>query len=512
MARSIVRWILKFTRQNRTSRVAGLASIYVATIVLCFWAAYQIRFDFSVPPTFRSSFRLLAVAAVCAKLVGLLVFHQFDGLLTYFGKPDLKRLVLACTIGSLPLAFMSVVRSFDTAPPRGVVLIDFVLCIMALSMIRLGFGYVRSFAFWPRQTTHTKPRRVGIVGAGDAGALLASHVMDDPSLGLQPIAFFDDDSGRHSSVHGIPVVGTPERLLECKAKLRIDEIIIAMPSAPTRRIRQVLELARAAGLECKTVPSLGQLATGSVSISNLRPVRIEDLLGRIPVRIKTDAISNLLNARTVMVTGAGGSIGSELSRQILSFNPSTLVLVERSEPHVFAIEQELLASKNGSLIVPLLGASTSSGRMRYIFDRFRPQVIFHAAAHKHVPMMEHQPAEAIRNNILGTALLADLALEFGVRRFTLISTDKAINPTSVMGATKRLAELYIQSLSDAHPDKTTFMAVRFGNVLGSSGSVIPLFQKQIADGGPVRVTHPEMTRYFMTIQEASMLVLQSASQ
>jgi len=237
MARSIVRWILKFTRQNRTSRVAGLASIYVATIVLCFWAAYQIRFDFSVPPTFRSSFRLLAVAAVCAKLVGLLVFHQFDGLLTYFGKPDLKRLVLACTIGSLPLAFMSVVRSFDTAPPRGVVLIDFVLCIMALSMIRLGFGYVRSFAFWPRQTTHTKPRRVGIVGAGDAGALLASHVMDDPSLGLQPIAFFDDDSGRHSSVHGIPVVGTPERLLECKAKLRIDEIIIAMPSAPTRRIR-----------------------------------------------------------------------------------------------------------------------------------------------------------------------------------------------------------------------------------------------------------------------------------
>ena len=508
MARSIVRWVLKFTRQNRTSRVAVLASIYVATIVLCFWAGYQIRFDFDVPRTFRSSFRLLAVAAVCAKLIGLLAFHQFDGLLTYFGKPDLKRLVLACTIGSLPLAFMSVVRSFDTAPPRGVVLIDFVLCIMALSIVRLSFGYVRSFAFWQRQPAQTKPRRVGIVGAGDAGALLARHVMDEPSLGLQPIAFFDDDSGRHSSVHGIPVVGTPERLLECKAKLRIDEIIIAMPSAPTRRIRQVLELARAAGLECKTVPSLGQLATGSVSISNLRPVRIEDLLGRDPIRIKTDAVRDLLTARTVMVTGAGGSIGSELCRQILSFKPAALVLVERSEPHVFAIEQELLASRTDTLIVPLLGDVTSSGRIRYVFDRFRPRVIFHAAAHKHVPMMEHQPAEAIRNNVLGTALLADLAIEHGTDRFVFISTDKAVNPSSVMGATKRCAEIYLQSLM-TRSHTTKFTAVRFGNVLGSSGSVVPTFTKQIAAGGPVTVTHPEVSRFFMTIPEAVTLVLEA---
>jgi FlaA1/EpsC-like NDP-sugar epimerase len=508
MARSIVRWILKFTPQTGAGRAALLTLIYVSTVALCFWAAYQIRFDFDVPPTFQSSFLLLLLAAVSAKLVGLLAFHQFDGLLTYFGKPDLKRLVLACTIGSLPLAFMSVVRGFGAAPPRGVVLIDFVLCIMALSVVRFSFGYVRSFAFWSGRTSENKARRVGIIGAGEAGAELVRHMMDDPSLGLQPVAFFDDNSRPHSSLHGIPVLGPPERILERKAKLRIEEIIIAMPSAPGRRIRQVVELANAAGLECKTVPSLGQLATGQVSISNLRSVKIEDLLGRIPVRIKTNALRDLLNSRTVMVTGAGGSIGSELCRQILSFNPSTLVLVERSEPHVFAIEQELLASRNGTLIVPLLGDITSSGRMRYIFDHFRPEVIFHAAAHKHVPMMEHQPAEAIRNNVLGTALLAELAIEHGIDRFVFISTDKAVNPSSVMGATKRCAEIYLQSLM-TRSHTTKFTAVRFGNVLGSSGSVVPTFARQIAAGGPVTVTHPEVSRFFMTIPEAVSLVLEA---
>jgi FlaA1/EpsC-like NDP-sugar epimerase len=508
MARSIVRWILRFSPQNSAGRAALLLLIYVTTVSLCFWAAYQIRFDFDVPPAFQSSFRLLLLAAVSAKLTGLLVFHQFDGLLTYFGKPDLKRLAFACTTGSLPLAFMSVVRGLGSAPPRGVVLIDCVLCIVALSMVRLSFGQVRSLASWSGKTAEGKTRRVAIVGAGEAGAELVRHMMDERSLGLHPACFFDDISRPHSSMHGIPVAGTPERILECKAKLRIEEIIIAMPSAPARRIRQVVELAHAAGLECKTVPSLGQLATGQVSISNLRPVRIEDLLGRIPVRIKTDAIRDLLKARTVVVTGAGGSIGSELSRQILSFNPDTLILLERSEPHVFAIEQELLAARNGTSIVPLLGDITSSGRMRYIFDRFRPEVIFHAAAHKHVPMMEHQPAEAIRNNILGTALLADLAIEHGIDRFVLISTDKAVNPSSVMGATKRCAEIYLQSLM-TRSRTTKFTAVRFGNVLGSSGSVVPTFAKQIAAGGPVTVTHPDVSRFFMTIPEAVTLVLEA---
>jgi FlaA1/EpsC-like NDP-sugar epimerase len=509
MAQSIVRRIVEFAEQNRALRVVLLALIYAATVALCFWTGYLVRFDFNVPRPFRASLLFVASVAISAKLIALFAFHQFDGLLTYFGRPDLKRLAMACTVGSLPLAVMSVLWGVVFAPPRGVILIDLVLCFVALSTVRLSFWYVRSFAFWPRRTPKNKAHQVGIVGAGNAGALLARHLLDEPALGLRPVAFFDD-CGRHSSVHGIPVVGTPERILEFKAKLKIEEIIIAMPSASSRRIRQVLELARAAGLECKTVPSLGQLATGRVSISTLRPVRIEDLLGRDPIRINTDSVRDMLTARSVMVTGAGGSIGSELCRQILSFKPTTLLLVERSEPHLFAIEQELLASRDGTSIVPLLGDVTGSARMRCILSCFRPQMIFHAAAHKHVPMMEHQPAEAIRNNVLGTALLAEMALDYGVERFVFISTDKAVKPSSVMGATKRCAEIYLQSLTP-RSQATKFMAVRFGNVLGSSGSVVPTFAKQIAAGGPVTVTHPEVSRFFMTIPEAVTLVLEASA-
>jgi FlaA1/EpsC-like NDP-sugar epimerase len=508
MAQSAVRWIVEFTQQNRPIRLVVLTLIYTATVAFCFWTAYQVRFDFDVPSTFQESFVFVALVATSAKILGLLAFHQFDGLLTYFAKPDLKRLTLACLIGSLPLALISVLRGFSSAPPRGVVLIDLVLCLMALSAVRLSLSGVRSFLLSPCHIARAKSRRVGIVGAGDAGALLVRHLLDEPSLGLQPVAFFDDDCRRHSSVHGVPVVGTPQRILELKTKLRIEEIIVAMPSAPRRRVHQVVGLAEAAGLDCKTVPSLSQLATGRVRISALRPIRIEDLLGRIPVQIKTSTVNDLIAGRAVMVTGAGGSIGSELCRQILSFNPKALLLVERSEPHLFAIEQELLALRNGTSIVPLLGDITSQTRMRNVFSRFRPKVIFHAAAHKHVPMMEHQPAEAIRNNVLGTALVAEIAIEQGIDRFVFVSTDKAVAPSSVMGATKRCAEIYLQSLM-TRTHRTKFMAVRFGNVLGSSGSVVPTFAKQIAAGGPVTVTHPQVSRFFMTIPEAVTLVLEA---
>jgi FlaA1/EpsC-like NDP-sugar epimerase len=269
---------------------------------------------------------------------------------------------------------------------------------------------------------------------------------------------------------------------------------------------------RQARLPCKTIPSLDQLALGQVRVSQLRNIEVSDLLGRERVELETDSIRLALQNRVVLVTGAGGSIGSELCRQIATYNPRHLLLVDRSEPNVFQIEQELIGLEHGEQIIPLVADIMDRPRMEEIFSRYRPEVVFHAAAHKHVPMMEHQPGEAVKNNSLGTAQLADLALEFNVDRFILISTDKAINPTSVMGATKRLAEMYVQALFAAHPTQTKFMAVRFGNVLGSSGSVIPLFQKQIAEGGPVKVTHPEMTRYFMTIPEASMLVLQSAMQ
>jgi FlaA1/EpsC-like NDP-sugar epimerase len=342
---------------------------------------------------------------------------------------------------------------------------------------------------------------------------LAHELCLKPGYGLTPVAFFDDDQGKwHSRVYDIPVLGPPEKLLELNGKFGIEEVIIAMPSAPPRRVGELLRILRRARLPCKTVPSLDQLALGQVRVTQLRNVEVQDLLGREKVELEPENIRLILENRVVLVTGAGGSIGSELCRQIASYGPRQLLLLERAEPQAFQIEQELLGAGHGLLIVPLVGDILDLPRMRQIFSTFRPEVVFHAAAHKHVPMMESQPGEAVKNNSLGTAQLADLALESGVERFIFVSTDKAINPTSAMGATKRLAEMYIQALSASHSQRTKFMTVRFGNVLGSSGSVIPVFQRQIAEGGPVKVTHPEMTRYFMTIPEACMLVLQSAAQ
>ena len=384
---------------------------------------------------------------------------------------------------------------------------------MGLSSVRLAFRIIRERYLSPQGRSHRHARRVGIIGAGDVGASLARELTVKRGLGLHPVAFFDDDRSKwHSRVHDIPVVGAPEALLDHKLNLQLEEVIIAMPSAPAKRIGEIVQLLQRSHLKFETVPSLDQLATGKVKVSQLRSVEIQDLLGREPVTLETQNILLILKGRVVMVTGAGGSIGSELCRQIASFNPQRLLLVDQSEVQMFQIEQELIDQGYGVIVLPLVADILDAARMHYIFRRFKPEVIFHAAAHKHVPMMESQPSEAIKNNTLGTAQLAEMALEYEADRFVLISTDKAINPTNVMGATKRMAEMFVQALHASQPGRTKLMAVRFGNVLGSSGSVIPIFNRQIAAGGPVKVTHPEVTRYFMTIPEAAGLVLQSAAQ
>ena len=509
MIRRILQKIVRVAWRRRV-RTTALLLAYGGVLTACLALAYLLRFDFDLPDWVRLNLVVTCAFAIGVKLVCMVGFHQFDGLLTYFSTPDLKRLVGACACGSLVLGVVRLTSGLELAPPRGVILTDFLLCIVALSALRLGLRHMRVLASdKPRQAVR-QPRRVGIVGAGDTGATLAKELLEKPWLALLPVAFFDDHRFTNSSVHGVPLVGRPDRIGEFKDRLRLEEIIIAMPTASVKRIRDVVAFAQQAALPCRTVPALDQLATGRVSVSSLRPVEIHDLLGRMPVVIQDDAVRKIIFGQTVMVTGAGGSIGSELCRQILAFHPAVLVLVERSEPQLFLIEQELGGAQNGEVVVPVVADVTHGARMREIFRRFRPHAVFHAAAHKHVPMMEAQPAEAIRNNVFGTAHLAELAIEHGVERFVLISTDKAVNPTSVMGATKRFAEIYLQSLTTrAH--RTKFMAVRFGNVLGSSGSVVPTFTRQIAAGGPVTVTHAEMTRFFMTIPEAVTLVLQSAA-
>jgi FlaA1/EpsC-like NDP-sugar epimerase len=492
-------------------RFMVLLLLYSLELAASLWLAYALRFDFQVDPVYQKERYFVLLWLVPLQLVLLGLFRQLNTLLAFFSTPDLGRMFQALTISALASGMVWLSWGQGYAPPRGVIVLDFVLALVGLSGIRLVLRTLRESASKPINGNGYQ-KRVGIIGAGDAGALLAHELSLKRGYGLEPVAFFDDDKNKwHSRVHGIAVAGPPERLLESNSKFGIEEVIIAMPSASAKRVGEIVRILREARLPCKTVPSLDQLALGQVKVSQLRNVEVQDLLGREKVEMETFNIRNGLIDKVVMVTGAGGSIGSELCRQIAAYQPKLLILLERSEPSLFQIEQELIGLGHKPRIMPLVGDILDRPRMKQIFSTLQPQVIFHAAAHKHVPMMESQPGEAVKNNTLGTAQLADMAMAFGAEQFILISSDKAINPTSVMGATKRLAEIYIQSLSAAHNHRTKFMAVRFGNVLGSSGSVIPLFQKQIAEGGPVRVTHPDMTRYFMTIPEAAMLVLRSAA-
>ncbi len=499
--------------RSGTYRFALLLVVYTVGLSATWWLAHLLRFDFNIPSPHREEILPNLLWALPVKLVLLFLAGQFSGLLSFFSLPDLRRLAFAMVVSSVAVLVVGRFAGNPYVVPRGVVLIDFVLSLSTLGLIRVGFRLLRERYLSPQSRPQRRMRRVGIIGAGSAGASLARELLTKRGLGLSPVAFFDDDRKKwRSRVHDIPVVGPPESLLNPKLNLELEKAIIAMPSATAKRVGDVVKILQQAHLSFETVPALDQLATGQVRVSQLRQIEIQDLLGRDPVKLDTDNIREILHGKIVMVTGAGGSIGSELCRQIVSFHPQRLLLVEQSEVQIFIIEQELIQAGHGSIILPLVADVLDQPRMSYIFERFRPGVIFHAAAHKHVPMMESQPGEAIKNNVLGTAQVAELAVTHRADRFVLVSTDKAINPTSVMGATKRLAEIFIQALHAQNGGVTKLMAVRFGNVLGSSGSVIPIFNKQIAAGGPVKVTHPDVTRYFMTIPEAVGLVLQSAAQ
>lgn len=513
---TLLQWLARGTGLVRTAgmRLCVLTAIYSLILLSSQWLSYSLRYDFAPPPDIVSRCRRIAPAVLLLKLGFLYLFGQFTGWLSYFSIPEFRRLVRALAGGSATLAL---IEWWDGggATSAGLLITDLVLSVGGISAVRVAFRLLGEQSSGAISSPRQALRRVGIIGAGDAGAMLARELVSKRRMGMLPVAFFDDDRNKwNSRVHEIPVVGAPEVLCADRegVGLELDEVIIAMPSAPARRIKEVVQVLSRAGLKFQTVPSLEQLATGQVEVSHLRRVEIEDLLGREPVQLQAGQISEVLRGRVVLVTGAGGSIGSELCRQIAHFAPRQLLLVERSEGNLFQIEQELVGLGFRGSCVPLVADILDQDRMAGIFRRFRPEVVFHAAAHKHVPMMESQPGEAIRNNAIGTARLAELALEHEVERFLLISTDKAINPTNVMGTTKRMSEMFIQSLHEANPGRTKFMAVRFGNVLGSSGSVIPMFKKQIAAGGPVTVTDPEVTRYFMTIPEAVGLVLQTAAQ
>ncbi len=495
------------------SRTALLFVAYSAIFGLSLYLSYALRFDFFVPPRWREVRLENLTWILPLKLVLLFFFGQFGGLLSYFRLPDLYRVCGALGSAAFFLSLIWYLAEGRLCPPRSVILGDFLFSLLLISGFRVGLRVFRERILVEKSGSKKRQSRIAIVGAGDVGAGVAADLLSRKGPAMRPIVFLDDNPKKWKRhIHGITVVDSPDNLYAVSRNFGIEEIIIAMPSAPTRRVREIVELARGLGLNSEIVPSLAELTTGRVKATRVRPVEIEDLLGREAVELDSENIREMLQGRIIMVSGAGGSIGRELCRQIAFRNPKRLLLIEQSEVQLFQTEQQLLEEGYGSIVDPLLANILDTSRMRAVLERNRPEIIFHAAAHKHVALMERQPGEVIKNNSLGTKALADLASEFGVERFVLISTDKAINPTSAMGASKRLAEIYIQAKQNVESNSTRFMAVRFGNVLGSSGSVIPIFRRQISQGGPVKVTHPEVSRFFMTVTEAVGLVLQSATQ
>jgi FlaA1/EpsC-like NDP-sugar epimerase len=412
------------------------------------------------------------------------------------------------------LATFVVFTLFELHParvPTGVWFIDLLVCLAFVAGSRL---LARTLLERPRPgQVVARGKEALVVGAGDAAQLVIKEMLRNPGLGYTPIGIVDDDSRKKNMrLHGIRVLGTIDELPRLIRDRRPDEILIAIPSASGEVRGRIVETARAAGLPVKTLPGLAELVSGDSDLTvQLRPVEVEDVLGREPVEVDLDGIAGYVSSEVVMVTGAGGSIGSELCRQLSRLGPARLVMVDHSEPALFEVDRELTRERKFVAGVPVVADVKDGAKMRHVFDKYRPAVVFHAAAYKHVALMEANPIEAVRNNTLGTRTLADVAVEFGARRFVLVSTDKAANPKTVMGQSKALCEWIVETWGHRADVATQFVAVRFGNVLNSSGSVIPIFRRQIAKGGPVTVTHPEMTRFFMTIPEAVQLVVQAGA-
>lgn len=420
---------------------------------------------------------------------------------------DLDRLARAVALATLVMFALGFILQSWLLLPRSVPLLAGVIGLLLMGGTRLVIRIVHEQV---KQQSVGVRQRVLIVGAGDAGSLIAREMQRHPESGLMPIGFLDDEPSKvRQHVVGLPVFGLVDDLMAIAQRERAQEVLIAVPSATGDFIRRVVDLARAAQLRYRIIPGVFEILSGDVSINQIRDVNLEDLLRRPAVQLNTTEIAGYLRQRTIMVTGAGGSIGSEIVRQIAGFSPATILLFGRGENSIFGIQQELLRDWPEIKHVGLIGDVRDEARLRAVFDEFRPEVVFHAAAHKHVPLMEQTPSEAILNNVVGTQNLVQLCLEYGVGRLVNVSTDKAVNPTSVMGASKRVAEMVVSAGSSSARETQAFVSVRFGNVLGSRGSVVPTFMNQIRAGGPITVTHPEMVRYFMTIPEAARLVLQA---
>jgi len=491
-------------------RLLVLGAVDALVSVLVVVAAYFLRFDFQIPPEFLNWLPEVIVGQV---LINLLVFMRSKLYLRVWRYASIVELVAILTATTISqVLFFAVFEALEMytgelVVPMSVYLMIWFMLVVGVGGSRLLWRIIRD-SFLKQQPHHL---RTLVVGAGSAGAMVARELRQKGhSSEFYPVAFIDDDPMKQGlAIMGLPVVGNRYRIPEIVEAQDIQKIILALPSISKEEVAKVIEICKSTKASIHILPSVAELIRGNMSMRLIREVRVEDLLGRDVIQTDLHGIAEYVSDQVVLITGAGGSIGSELCRQILPFSPKQLLLLGHGENSIYEIEQELRSTYPGTPLVTVIADIQDRERMEEVFADYRPAVVFHAAAHKHVPLMERNPAEAVKNNIIGTRNVAECAHQFGAERFVMISSDKAVNPTNVMGASKRVAELIIQSLDRV--SQTKFVAVRFGNVLGSRGSVVPIFKKQIEKGGPITVTHPEMLRYFMTIPEAVQLVIQAGA-
>lgn len=491
-------------------RLLLIICLQTAIVAAAYAFSFLLRFDFRIPQPYLGFFWQSLLPVLMIKGVIFYRFGLYSGWWRYVSMDDLLGIVKANALATLLITAGFFFYNRFEGIPRSVIALDGIICFLLIGGVRFATRAWRENYLPLTMRAKTPSRQLLIIGAGDAGQAIVRELRQNQNLDLEPIGYVDDDPLKNgNSFLGIRVLGTTADIPRICEEYGIDEAVIAIPSAPGKIIRAIVEKCQEAGVDYKILPGYGDLLNGQISFERIREVDLADLLGRNPVTLDVEDIRRYLAGRTVLVTGAAGSIGSELCRQIANFAPQSIVLLDNAETPLFFIEREMAAAFPQIRIAAVIGDVRDAVRMADVFAEFAPQTVFHAAAYKHVPLMEGNPCAAVANNIQGTMTVAETADRCGIDTFVLISTDKAVNPANVMGASKRIAEMAVQNL--ARRSKTHFVTVRFGNVLGSNGSVVPIFKEQIRVGGPVTVTHPEVTRFFMTIPEAAQLVLQAGS-
>ena len=496
--------IQKFSKKNQRRLFVFAADIVL--VAAAFYSAFLLRFDFHIPPEFKSHFWQGLVVVMLFKPLVFILSGLYHNLWRYASLQDGIEILKAVTISSVSSAFLTMYLRHFAPYPRSIFILDWFLLMALIVASRLVWRIYREMVVIPSLSASIQ--RTLIVGAGDAGSLLFKEIRRQNASPYHIVGFVDDDPQKIGMrLHGVPVLGATSQLKLLINSYFVEYVIIAIPSADGKAVREIIKSCKRCKVRFKTLPGISEIIEGRISVSQIKDVEIEDLLGREQVNLDEESIHQYLTGKRVLVTGAAGSIGSEVCRQVARYAPAKLLLLDSAETPLYHIEKELSETFPGLRIVPVLADIRQYNRLESVFETFMPEVVFHSAAYKHVPMIEYNPVEAITNNVMGTRRLADFAHRFGVATFVMISTDKAVNPTNIMGASKRVAEIYVHAL--ARKSMTKFSTVRFGNVLGSNGSVIPHFMEQIKKGGPVTVTHREVVRYFMTISEATQLVLQT---